>query len=169
MKCVPFYRRENGIGNEEAAQRPTSFLWFLVLEDKAGVMVANGCGKVGNLLLVFHFPRAAKPGGGNVEISRFLRDFQGTVERVGKLFFAFPLCPRARHFHGPRRCYRNRGGSGDWTLHCRSSRDLAAFIWRAHSVSLIAIASRSSCVKLMPGLRYCSTRSSAFSFSNGVR
>ena len=126
-------------------------------------------GRGGNLLLAFHFPMAVKPGCGNVGISRFLRDFQGTVERVGKLFLLF------HSFHGPgistapQLCYRNRGGSGDWTLHCRSSRDLAAFIWRAHSVSLIAIASRSSCVKLMPGLRYCSTRSSDFSFSNGVR
>ena len=95
MKCVPFDRTENGIRNEEAAQRPTSFLWFLVLRDRTGVTIASGCGKVGNLLLVFHFPMAVKPGGGNVEISRFLRDFQGTVEGVGKLFLLF------HSFHGP--------------------------------------------------------------------
>jgi hypothetical protein len=50
---------------------------------------------VGNLLLVFHFSMAAKPGGGNVGISRFLRDFQGTVESVENP----PLVFHA--FHGP--------------------------------------------------------------------
>jgi hypothetical protein len=157
----------------QGVRRPRSgrlpFFGFWIFRDTTGVIVASGCGKVGNLLLVFHFLMAAKPGGGNVEISRFLRDFQGTVERVGKLLLLF------HSFHGPGistappLCYRNRGGSGDWTLHCRSNRDLAAFIWRAHCVSLIAIASRSNCAKLMPGLRYCSTRSSDFSISNGVR
>ena len=78
MKSVPFDRRKNGIGNEEAAQRPTSFLWFFGFRERTGTVVASGCGKVGNLLLVFHFSMVAKPGGGNVEISRFLRDFQGT-------------------------------------------------------------------------------------------
>src|SRR5438105_2416218 len=47
------------------------------------------------------FPSGAKPGCGNVEIPRLLRDFQETVERVGKLLFAFPLFPPARHFHSP--------------------------------------------------------------------
>src|SRR5579863_4975630 len=95
------------IGKEEAAQRPTSFLWLLVFRERAVVIVASSSGKVGNLLLVFHFSRAAKPGGGNVEISRFLRDFQGTVERVGKLFLLF------HSFHGPgistALCQRNFG------------------------------------------------------------
>ncbi len=80
-------------------RRPRSgrlpFFGFLVFRARAEVIVASGCGKVGNLLLVFHFPRAAKRGGGNVEISRFLRDFQGTVERVGQLFLLFHA------FHGP--------------------------------------------------------------------
>jgi hypothetical protein len=58
-------------------------------------MVASGCGKVGNLLLVFHFSMDAKRGGGNVEISRFLRDFQGAVESVGNPFLVFHA------FHGP--------------------------------------------------------------------
>ena len=126
-------------------------------------------GKVGNLFLVFHFPMAAKPGCGNVGISRSLRDFQGAVERVGKLLLLFHA------FHGPgistalRPCYRKGGGSGYCILHCRNSRDLAVFICRAHSVSLIARASRSSSAKLTPGLRYCSARSSDFSFSHGVR
>ena len=75
-------------------------------------------------------------------------------------------------FHAPgisTALYRNGGGIGDSTLHCRSSRDLALFILRAHSVSLIASASRSNSPKLRPALRYCSDRSSDFSFSNGVR
>ncbi len=58
------------------------------------MVVASGGGKVGNLLLVFHFSMAAKPGCGNVGISRFLRDFQGTVESVGKLFLLFHAFPR---------------------------------------------------------------------------
>lgn len=86
---------ENRTGNEEAAQRPTSFLWFLVFRERTVVMVASGRGKVGNLLLVFHFSMDAKPGGGNVGISRFLRDFQGTVESVGNPLLVFHA------FHGP--------------------------------------------------------------------
>lgn len=127
-----------------------------VFRERTTIVVASGYGKVGNLLLVFHFSMAVKPGCGNVGISRCLRDFQGAVERVGKLLLLFHA------FHGPgisigcRARYRNGGGSGDCTLHCRSSRDLAAFIRRAHSVSLIASASRSSSAKLTPGLRYCS-------------
>ena len=108
-----------------------------------------GLWECGNLAFFARFPR----GGG----------------KRGKAAFAFPRFPRARHFHSPRPRYRKRGGSGDCTLHCRSSRDLAAFIWRAHSVSLIASASSSKSAKLRPGLRYCSACSSDFSFSNGVR
>ncbi|MGB6947418.1 MAG: two-component regulator propeller domain-containing protein, partial [Bryobacteraceae bacterium] len=33
---------ENRTGNEEAAQRPTSFLWFLVFRERTVVMVASG-------------------------------------------------------------------------------------------------------------------------------
>src|SRR5579863_1484059 len=47
------------------------------------------CGKVGNLVLVFHFSIRVTPGGGNVGISRRLRDFQGAVERGGKLLLLF--------------------------------------------------------------------------------
>ena len=150
----------------EAAKRPASFLWFWVFKETAGVVVASGCGKVGNLLLVFHFPMDAKPGCGNVGISRFLRDFQGAVERVGKLFLLF------HSFHGPgisTARYRNGGGTGGCALHCRSNRALALLILRAHSVSLSASASRSSSPRLTPGLRCCSARSSDFSFSQGVR
>ena len=108
-----------------------------------------GLWECGNLALFARFPRA----GG----------------KSGKAAFAFPRFPRARHFHSPRLPYRKHGGSGVCILHSRSSRDLAAFTWRAHSVSLIASASRSNSGKLMPRLRYCSARSSDFSFSNGVR
>ena len=167
MKSVPFDRRENGVGG---MRRPRSgrlpFFGFLGFRETTKVIVASGWGKVGNLLLVFHFPMAAKPGGGNVGISRFLRDFQGAVEGVGKLFLLF------HSFHGPgisTARYRNGGGTGDCILHCRSNRDLALLILRAYSVSLIASASRSSSPRLTPGLRYCSACSSDFSFSKGVR
>ena len=138
-----------------------SFLGFWVLCERTVVIVASGCGKGGNLVLVFHFPMTAKPGGGNVGISRFLRDFQGTVGRVGKLLLLF------RAFHGPVisttlspgsdarsgeetayfKWYRRfldahrqpylGGRSGDSLLHRRSICILASVIFRAHSVSLI--------------------------------
>jgi hypothetical protein len=46
---------------------------------------------------------------------------------------------------------RNRGGIGDSVLHCRKSFAFAAAILTAHSVSLIALANRSSCAKPMFG------------------
>jgi hypothetical protein len=115
------------------------------------------------------FPGGARRGGGNVKIPPVLRDFQGAVERVENLGLVFHAFLGPGISTAPRLRYRNGGGSGDCTLHCRNSRDLAAFILRAHSVSLIASASRSNSAKLRPGLRYCSARSSDFSFSNGVR
>jgi hypothetical protein len=114
------------------------------------------------------FPGGARPGGGNVKIPPVLRDFQGAVGSVENLGLVFHASHGTGISTAPRLRYRN-GGSGDCTLHCRSSRDLATFILRAHSVSLIASASRSNSTKLRPGLRYCSARSSDFSFSNGVR
>ena len=163
--------RPEGERDRECGGRAAADFLSLVLNfrDRTVMIVASGCGKAGNRLLVFRFPMAAKPGCGNVGISRFLRDSQGAVERVGKLLLLF------HSFHGPgisttlRRGYWKRGGSGECTLHCPSSRDFAAFIRRAHSVSLIAIASRSSSARVRPGLRYCPARSSDFSFSNGVR
>lgn len=115
------------------------------------------------------FPPGTRPGGGNVRIPLGLRDFQGAVGSLGNLGLVFQA------FHGTgistarRPRYRNGGGTGNCTLQCRSNRDLAAFILRAHSVSLISSASRSSSAQLRPGLQYCSARSSDFSFSNGVR
>jgi hypothetical protein len=78
-------------------RRPRSGrLPFLDLfSQRTGIIVASGCGKVGNLLLVFHSSMAAMLGGGNVEISRFLRDFQGTVGSVGNLLLV------SHAFHGP--------------------------------------------------------------------
>ena len=69
-----------------------------------GAAGARGCGKVGILVLDFHFPTAhssscrlpffrrygtRRRGCGNVGISRFRRDSQGAVGRVGSLFLAF--------------------------------------------------------------------------------
>ncbi len=125
------------IRDAEAAQRPTSFLRFF--EMKTGVVVASGRGKVENLLLVFHFSRAAKPGGGNVEISRLLRDFQGTVERVGKLLSLFHAFHRPGISTAPSVAEAPvyRLGRGDSILHRRSNCSFAAANFRAHSVSLI--------------------------------
>lgn len=167
MKSVLLDRRKSrlGLGGSVAAD----FLSLVLgLEREPSSSSRAPGGKVGTVVWVSTFPGGARPGGGNVKIPPVLRDFQeavGSVENLGLVFHAF---------HGPgistalRLRYRN-GGSGDCTLHCRSSRDLAAFIWRAHAVSLIASASRSNSARLRPGLRYCSARSSDFSFSNGVR
>ena len=114
------------------------------------------------------FPGGARPGGGNVKIPPVLRDFQGAVGSVENLGLVFHASHGPGISTAPRLRYRN-GGSGDCTLQCRSSRDLAAVICRAHSVSLIASAFRSSSARLRPGWRYCSACSSDFSFSNGVR
>lgn len=81
-------------------------------------------------------PRGAKPGCGNVEISRFLRDFQGTVERVQKLLLLL------HSFHGTvistALCAAHiRGTWGDSILQRHNNSALAAIIFRAYSVSLI--------------------------------
>src|SRR6266581_7728521 len=109
--------------NEEAAQRPTSFLWFWVQRENRPHRVRR-VEKWETGFWFSTFQGGARPGGGNVKIPLVLRDFQGavgSVENLGLVFHAF---------HGPgistasRLRYRN-GGSGDCTLHCRSSRDLA--------------------------------------------
>jgi hypothetical protein len=154
-------------------RRPRSgrlpFFGFLCCERQTGVVVACAAGESGKPGFGFPLFHAAHAGlweCGNLAVwARFPR---GGGKR-GKAAFAFPRFPWPRHFHSLPARYRNGGGSGDCTLHCRSSRDLAAFIRRAHSVSLIASASRSNSAKLSPGLRYCSARSSDFSFSSGVR
>ena len=135
---------------------------------------------MGNLVLVFHFSMAVKLGCGNVEISRRLRDFQGTVERVGKLLWLF------HSFHGPAistalapglrpaiiemrtPISHMAGGTGDSILHCRRSWVLAVVILRAHSVSLIFRAICSNCAKLTLGFKYVSSFSNPCNFSYGV-
>jgi hypothetical protein len=171
---------------EDALQRPVSFLVFWVCYEETGVIVASGGGKGGNLVLVFPFSMAAKLGGGNVEISRLLRDFQGTVERTGKLLLLF------RSFHGPVISTALSFGSGlhgdagifkrytwcpqsdpsdvsrDSLLTRRSNSTLAAVIFRAHPVSLVRPAIWSSCAKLTLAFRCRSAFSIPFSFSYGV-
>lgn len=100
------------------------------------------------------FPCDARRGGGNVKISRCLRDFQGTVGRVENLGLVF------HSSHGPGistavlRYQRKRGGGiGDSLLQARNSLTLAALICLAHSVSLIARANRSNRSKPIPSLR----------------
>lgn len=121
------------------------------------VVIASGGGKVGNLGLVFHFSRAAKPGCGNVGISRRVRDFQGAVERVGKpvlLFHAFhgPVISTALS-RLPALLSYSTDGRGASIFTRRKSWLLAAAIFRAHSVSLILCATRSSCCKLCPAFK----------------
>ena len=119
----------------EAAQRPTSFLVFLFCWIKK-----NSGGS-----------------GGNVGIRRPLPDFQGVVETGENLQLVFAV------FHNPAistallGCcvcnYRIRDGPGDSILHTRSTLALAAPIFRANSVSLIAAAIRSIASIPMPDLR----------------
>lgn len=141
FRCVkPIHRREPRVGKWETC------FWFST------------------------FPSGAKPGCGNVEISRCWRDFQGAVGRVGNLLLVFHA------FHGPvistallpGGLQPNRGGTGDSILHCRNSFAFAAPILMAHSVSLIAIACRSNCANPMFGFRYWMASGSDFSFSYGV-
>ena len=156
--------------DEEAAERPTSFLGFWVLREETEVIVASGGGKVENRGLVFYFPTVAKLGCGNVGISRCLRDFQGAVERVEKLLLLF------HPFHGPGSStaffrvpgagrFQLRGGRGDSILTRRKSWALAAAIFWAHSVSLIFCATWSNCAKLSWGFTCCWASSKLFNFS----
>ena len=60
----------------------------------------RGGGKVGNLLLVFHFSiRRCRRSCGNVEIPPLLRDSQGARGKRGKPAVGFPRFPQPRHFH----------------------------------------------------------------------
>jgi hypothetical protein len=61
--------------------------------------------------------------------------------------------------------YQRIGGNGDSILHFLSSLAFSSPIFRAHSVSLIFFAIRSSFAKLASGLRYCPASGSDFSFS----
>jgi hypothetical protein len=106
---------------------------------------------------------------GNVGISRRLRDSQGAVERVENLGLVFQA------FHGTvistdlrAHDQANLGGTGDSVLHWHNSLALAATIFLAHSVSLIAPANLSNWAKLIFGLRHCAAFGNDFSFSYGV-
>jgi hypothetical protein len=112
------------------------------------------------------FPSGARRGCGNVGISRGGRDFQGAVGSVGNVGFVFHA------FHGPvistafwAGRHRKRGGTGDSILHRRSSCLRAVFIFRALSVSLIAVACWSSRFQLRLGFRYCAALGSERNFS----
>ena len=61
---------------------------------------SRGGGKVGNLILVFHFPiRRHRRSCGNVEISPAVGEIsKGLVGRGGSAF-GFPRFPQSRHFH----------------------------------------------------------------------
>jgi hypothetical protein len=80
--------------NEEAAERPTSFLWFWA-EQNRHRRRGRRVGKWKTGFWFSTFPGGARPGGGNVKISPGLRDFQGAVERVENLGLVF------HSFHGP--------------------------------------------------------------------
>ena len=86
------------------------------------------------------FPSGARRGCGNVEISRGGRDFQGPVGSVGNVGFVFHAFHRPVISTAWASRQRKRGGMGDSILHRRSSCLRAAFILRALSVSLIAVA-----------------------------
>ena len=100
---------------------------------------------------------------------------EGGVEGKGR--FDLRGCKALRHpaqasrFPEPQQPYggqRNVGGRGDSSLHCRISRALAAPIFRAHSVSLICLARRSTTAKVSSGFKYCAASGKDFSFSQGV-
>src|ERR1700688_403950 len=106
---------------------------------------------------LFWFYKRNRRGCGNVEISRCLRDFQGTVGRGGKLLLLFHA------FHGPIIStalsfspYAVFCATGDSVLQRLSNCPLAAVILRAHSVSLIFNAASSSRAKLIFGFKYFS-------------
>ena len=141
------------IRDEEAAQRPTSFLGFWVFRSRGRRRVRR-VEKWKTWVWFSTFPSGARRGCGNVEISRGGRDFQGPVGSVGNRFLVFHT------FHGPGistaplRLHRKRGGIGDSLLQRRKSWAFAVFILSAHSVSLIARAHASIRLKVIPGLRY---------------
>jgi hypothetical protein len=83
------------IKKDEAAERPTSFLCVLFFgEGNRGHRREPRGEKEKTCCWFSTFPSVAKPGGGNVGISPE-RDFQGAVERAGKLLLLF----RAFHRH----------------------------------------------------------------------
>ena len=145
--------------------RPCSFLCFCWLDRKSDRRREPRVGKGETGFWFPTFPCGAKPGRGNVGISRCWRDFQGPVGRVGNLLWVF------HSLHGPAistalgQRQKLRGGMGDSDLHRRNSLAFAVVIFLAHSVSLIAAAKTSRCSKLIPALRHFAASGSDFSFS----
>src|ERR1700747_3145180 len=102
------------------------------------------------------FPSGAKPGCGNVGISRCWRDFQGTGGRGEKLLLLFHAFHRPVISTALFPAHTILGAAGDSILQRRNNTCLAAAIFRAASVSLSFCDSRSSCVQLTFGFRYFS-------------
>src|SRR5258708_2198214 len=71
----------------------------LVFQNEQSSPSRVACGKVGNLILVFHFSRRGPPElwecGNLAGLARFPRG----GGKSGKPVFGFPLLPRTRHFH----------------------------------------------------------------------
>jgi hypothetical protein len=163
--------RPKGERCKRIMRRPRSGrLPFLVWLLKRGSRCHRRVGRVGkwkNWGWFSTFPGGPRRGGGNVKISPQLRDFQGPVERVGNLLLVFHA------FHGPgisTAPYRHYANFGrDRVLYCCSNLVLAAFIRKAHSVSLIACARCSSSGIRTPDFKNCSAPGRDCSFSNGVR
>lgn len=145
--------------------RPYSFLCFCELDREKGRRREPRVGKWETWFWFSTSPSGAKPGGGNVGISRCWRDFQGPVGSVGNLLLVF------HSPHGPAIStaidwlQKVRGGMGDSDLHRRNSLAFAALIFLAQSVSLIAVAKTSRRSKLSPTLRHDAASGSDFNFS----
>jgi hypothetical protein len=92
---IPMQDEHEKSEDEEAAQRPTSFLGFGCLSRNRSHRRLRRVEKWETGLWFSTFPSDASWGGGNVEISLLLRDFQGAVGSVGNLLSVFHA------FHGP--------------------------------------------------------------------
>src|SRR5205814_5641476 len=87
--------------------QPARVCSVLFLGEKKG-----GGGKVGNLLLVFHFSIRLAAGAVEMwESRRFGRDFHRARGKRGKPAFGFPRFPQPRHFHSSLRVGFGLAGS----------------------------------------------------------
>ena len=123
----------------------------------------RGGGKVGNLLLVFHFPIALVAGAVGMWESRppFGEIPKGLVERVGSLLLAFHAfhSPDISTALSPYRVVRQRA----------NMLSFACCIRRADSVSLRASARCFSTPAVIPSFKYSVHSFREVSFSYGVR
>ena len=87
--------------NEEAAERPTSFLGFEGWEGEPSSSSRASGGKVGNRFWVFHFSRRRTPRRWKCENPAGSAGFSRGGGKRGKPGVGFPRFPRRRHFHGP--------------------------------------------------------------------